>query len=1322
MAYGIRYFARYKDVAGVLREIRFLKDGYAGESTEWLTMSNSVIRDQGASDAMFGSMIVTSQARINLYLKEHYNLTEFVYDRRTIMCQLLIVGVGGGNDKIVWSGWVEPWNAARQWQKPPYQVSLVASCGLAQLSKKKYVNPNNVFKKTGLTIIRECLAMTGIDLDLRVSTHMYENSWTGDDRLGLNSFEINTARYYNQNGEALKCDEIVLDILNKFNAELTQWDNRWVVRSIVDHAADFDRTYLEIPFIDGGELKPASPWPSSYLVNDEDSFTIDGGEIRVLAPITKYRTEVDLGSQIPYFENGNMVLWTDDGLVGWDFSHMPKGNPGWEQYHIGGDEAAASVLKINGKAPGPYEKKRKKKFGQIVGQILLPLFSNNSNSTLHVEPSEWIESSVGRISPGDKLITISFDYETAPFSSNIIIALRCPSATNPDITYWSLPFQENVPASQEYKWIIVPPVNREGVIGKGHIDVSGNPNYPDGGTVGWTYVIYGVPEGEVRRIGGVSGVPVENDDIIISRVSNPGGSQAAVGSSWEVVNARVNIKKGTFEIPINLEAANATLPIPVEEIFIRFYKITEDDDKTGSWYKIYNLKGTIEGFVAKDDASQYATTLERGSKTDEEAEKINLITGDYNPWYSGSLTIPGTNENTKSWRRRPDIEEELSVYRAMMLDRLCMTSRPLDVGQGDLFLKNSATNLSYLHTLLLNDMSNKRMRIVRFSFDDYSRQATVTAIEVKYEEIPAEELRQDSYIPGSRLLNTVPGQGDGIYPTKQDSSNGRISAEDEPATVDDIIESTGANARLDIIFTDITPLEYVAGAESEDSVDLTEFISETFTEINDDQEEEDIFDIKTLIFTLTGKPTWVTEIEIDEDLIITATALAPAAGTYYLYYDVTDPESGLIFPLKIPILVEPSETFEESWPPTFDDIELIFTVGEESTQEVDLRYYMDMEHAAAEGYTFRLITPVPWVSDRSIVFMGLSVTGKPTTVGSWQMVWEIKDAIGQRDIFYVTLTALAAATVTAKALNTTTGVVDLGALPGNFEVPTRFDTSFRILGPHTGYVASLNGGGALGDHVNETREVDFTEETDGTYRIFGSTGELAEVGQYTLTVKVKRGETESETNIFGLTLYDEEYFSFLRSVYVSGGVDLAFLSFENDSVFENDGVEIWSADSLIDGAEHDRVVMNLRDEAAALVHSRNIVLGVSVISGRYVLDSVAVLRPAGKYAIETLVYLSSSVFLSRTFGFEVTGPAEGEGGECCAGGYATNFGNGTDTNYILVHNLNTKDLHVTFQRNTDKAEIELAWRPVALNSIEVGCSARAIPTANHYRALIEPNR
>ncbi|MCF0074484.1 hypothetical protein LZD49_28625 [Dyadobacter sp. CY261] len=1079
---GLKYFTRYRDSFGDTREVRFYTDGFDGEPVEWVNERAAVRFTSGASDSFFPEQpIIASQAHIGLILKERYNLREFVRNRKTFYVEI----VNTSFDRIIWSGWLEPWDARHDYKKPPYVVNLTASCGLAHLSKKKYVNPNSTFKKTGLQIIQDCLGVIGRDsLPIRLSTHMYENGFTGDSKLGLNSFEENTFRYYDDNGEAMYCDVIVNNILNHFTAEIIQWNNMWVIRSVVDNATSLDTSYLD--------LSPSPhplAWPSTFTINSSVAKSLDGGQMRILPPINKYRTEIDFGQQKPFFENGNMLLWSESGLIGWDFTHMAKGNPGWEQFGLGG-EGSRSVLKINGKSPQPYRKKKKKKFWQVVVPILTGMVGANLKNTYqYIEPAEYIESPGGSISKADKSVTISFDYETEAFSSDILISIRIPvTRKNGDVVdYWVDPSSQpalagadksKASASEDFCLIRIPPVDMGKLTDKGTIDVSGNPNYPAANwtpgskNTDWTWTVTGVPSGEYRRIGGPSGVLVENGDLVIARVPNLGGSQEAVGSSWEIIGIRNNVKKGTFSLGVSLNTTFITKPgedFPADKIYVRFYKMADDEGKPGDWYKVYNLDGALEGFVASEESARYATTLERGDVTDEEAEPITLISGDFTPWYVGAWTRPGSNDVTSSWRRRPPLNESYSVYRAMMKDRLCMTTKALDVFEGKIQLLPGDLYLHYLHKLYFADQ-DKFFRIVRFSYDDSRKDADVTAIEILYEDIPDSELKQDSYIPGSRQLNTVPGQGDGIYPSKQDSTNGRLNAEDMPPTNEELEDRINAGSRTTPLFENFPPLVFIAGELGTDSVDLAEYLSEAILYNNADQEEEDQFDFNDLHWEVLQKPTWV----ISQTVVfmnVTATARPITPGSYSILFKVYDSNE----------LEEEDEIDEETGEPIPKTL-----------------FFVEVE------------VPIVVYPKTKATYSLLEVSaGNASTVGS---------------------------------------------LPGSYPVPTRSDIQIGLVGPHDSVQFTLEGGGPTGKAIKQTVNPTISFTNSGVYRLFlEDNGQSLPAGIYRLYSYTAVNEKPVFIQDITFVLYDEEFLSKCGFFFTTGGTNVGPIDPAGTSKFPDPG-------------------------------------------------------------------------------------------------------------------------------------------------------------------------
>lgn len=75
----------------------------------------------------------------------------------------------------------------------------------------------------------------------------------------------------------------------------------------------------------------------------------------------------------------------------------------------------------------------------------------------------------------------------------------------------------------------------DGIVYKGVIDCSANPNYP-AADAGWLYFI-----SVAGKIGGASGVNVEVGDLIICKVDgSASGNQATVGANWNVVQGNID--------------------------------------------------------------------------------------------------------------------------------------------------------------------------------------------------------------------------------------------------------------------------------------------------------------------------------------------------------------------------------------------------------------------------------------------------------------------------------------------------------------------------------------------------------------------------------------------------------------------------------------------------------------------------------------------------------------------------------------------------------------------------------------------------------------
>lgn len=804
MAYGLKYKAYHWNVDGLQKEIRFYKQDYSGSVTTWLTEKTGLSHSIGSDDTLFPKdAIITSQREFTFVFKQRYDLTEFVYNRKTFKVEIFDVDSAA----VEWSGWVEPWGAEHEYKKEPYIATITAGCGLSQLARKRYVNNETETEKTELLILQECLSQMGSDLPLRVSVHLKEVSFSGDVRYGLSSAKIDTNRFYESTGERMYCDIIVNNILQKFSAQLFQHQNKWVIVSTPDHALGTYTSYAEYASI-GATPTTASSWINEYTLNTRDenqvAVTLEDGDVRNQAPVNKYRIHLDANPRKGFFYNGDLRLWGVDGLTGWDFTHMPAGSPGWAKINTGNTEYPFA-LQVNGEGPPLLRWYKKHWYSR---KKLKPF-----------EPENYIESSLGTFPPRNN-IQISFEYYTG--DNVFVFAIRLSSSSNPAKVLWVK---------------------------------------PDGS------------------------------------FSSTWEGQAAV----QAKEANGKSPKGKVEVSIDLTFVNtisrdsSELFEPYNQVTVRFYQSYHSSIPGPRFYKIYNLLGSSEkqsGIVTYDGI--YETELKYLADTDEEGETIDLITGDYAEGFTGTSISATTGEPTRLWTRRGK-GEQISIFRAMLIDRLCMTWQPVRIIEVDIKILPGEDPITYLTILVLADMDNTRFKIVRYQYEEYRRIVKVTAVELKYNELPPEVLKTTTIIRGGVVINEN-GDSDGILPGEE-QTGGSIVGDDQVPKTDEEVEDEIDEKLPNTIFDPVDPrLLFVVGVLTTRTVDLEDFY-------NEDQLDPDIetgVDIPEFSLSLLSKPSWVSSVTFN-GLVVSVVGKATVPGYYFVEVLLTDSTSGVSLEIKIPL-------------------------------------------------------------------------------------------------------------------------------------------------------------------------------------------------------------------------------------------------------------------------------------------------------------------------------------------------------------------------------------------------------------------------------------
>lgn len=69
------------------------------------------------------------------------------------------------------------------------------------------------------------------------------------------------------------------------------------------------------------------------------------------------------------------------------------------------------------------------------------------------------------------------------------------------------------------------------------------------------------------------------------------------------------------------------------------------------------------------------------------------------------------------------------------------------------------------------------------------------------------------------------------------------------------------------------------------------------------------------------------------------------------------------------------------------------------------------------------------------------------------------------------------------------------------------------------------------------------------------------------------------------------------------------------------------------------------------------------------------------------------------------------------GGYAANFGNGSNTSFTVTHGLGTQDVIIQIQRVSDRAIVEMETKAASATTVTINCNVA--PATNAYRVIIK---
>ena len=443
------------------------------------------------------------------------------------------------------------------------------------------------------------------------------------------------------------------------------------------------------------------------------------------------------------------------------------------------------------------------------------------------QPGNYIETPVSKFNPAEKSIVVEFDYSTSMNIPNGLIGIRL---MNDDET--------------ESVWI-----NTEGKI---HDKNRGD---------FW---------------------PVD----FAKKIAYTGGRSGSVP----------DLGKFSLEIPLFNEIDRRTGNISIwNKIAIRFYATGDHPivpknsgipgGNPGTFW-LYAVRVVIGEAGGRSVSGDYRYELSKDADKGDEGETVNLMTGDYSLWWSGTTYLDDGVTPTSKWRRAGKPGEEISIYRAMLLDRLSLTWKSVMCLEGDIQMLSNDKRLKFSSILNIPDLENRKFEIVRYRENLVEGVASIRAIHIQHDEPEAGDLKTETFVGGVRQM-AQDGRRDGVYPNENNPGPGNTTS--VPPSEEEPIDAP--------MFREIDPLIFVVERNRSYEVDLTKFFTEEFEDAVDDLDFE-------IGFKIGDKPIWATAAA--EDWIVTVSGTPAAVGSFSILVELTNEEGFVVEVARIPVIVLPS--------------------------------------------------------------------------------------------------------------------------------------------------------------------------------------------------------------------------------------------------------------------------------------------------------------------------------------------------------------------------------------------------------------------------------
>lgn len=308
MAYGLKYTleALSKRYANSWK-LKVYFDDYAGAE---------ISRDIPVSGLVFlkdnEGLLKKTSVKFSIRAQADFDFIAFyTSDAVGIKCELLL------SDVTMWTGFLNPEQFSEPYIPPPFNSTFVATDGLGRLKELTYTATNA--DRSQLYIIDRCLAQLGQDLGFSIAIKVHDS--------GMDNTRAPLAQAYVYDGcyNGMICYDVVADILQLYDARITQIRNRWFIWSDI-HLGETRLLYNSSLGYEDTETAPAQV---ELGYPDADIYPNEIMQASLLPALKDVAVEQTLGYDGNLLENGDFsgrFSKADLLIQGWTAYNMVAAN------------------------------------------------------------------------------------------------------------------------------------------------------------------------------------------------------------------------------------------------------------------------------------------------------------------------------------------------------------------------------------------------------------------------------------------------------------------------------------------------------------------------------------------------------------------------------------------------------------------------------------------------------------------------------------------------------------------------------------------------------------------------------------------------------------------------------------------------------------------------------------------------------------------------------------------------------------------------------------------------------------------------------------